>query len=262
MCVGRALAVVGLAAIVSGCELLDGLVSPTSPGPSSADAVAGRVVSGRGGDGLAGALIEVEGLPPARTDSSGAFRLEGARPGQRVRISAEAHLGRETSLLTSADTAIDLISLAPPFSLDFYRELGRDATSGRLSPLVIWAAPPSFYVTGRDRQDLPVPPAIVDLVTRMIHQTVAQATGGRFGGVRVETGSETRAPTRGWITVEFSANPTFGLCGEATVGSDPGRVLLGLQPANDCGLGLAPSPGCIAHEVGHGLGSGTTRESE
>ncbi len=252
---GRSLlALAGLAVGLGGCEIGKGPVGPTSPGSPAAATVSGRVVSNRDSVGIPGALVEAHGLEPARTDASGRFTLEGAQPGQRVTISADAHLTRDTSLSRVGDPAIDLISLAPPFSLDFYRELGRAAVDSRMLPLLVWNRAPRFYVTTTDRQGQSVPAPVVALVTRMIHQTSDAVTGGGLGPIRVETGAEARALATGWITVEFTSDPAFSLCGQASVGGDPGWILLSLNQANDCGLGLAPSPGCVAHEVAHTLG--------
>ncbi len=247
---GRLVAAQIVALCMLGCQR--GNPSGPSGATASGAEMSGRVVSSRDGQGLAGARVEIEGHAPAETDASGLFRVAGAGAGRRALITAAGHLTRETSL--KASLTIDLISLSPPFAVDFYRELARNATGSALQPLQIWDDPPSYFVRTVDREGRPVSPTVVALVVRVVNQMVVQTTDGRLAGLAVESGPEPPVDLRGWVDVEFTSDPEYALCGEALVGTNPGRILLSLNDSNDCGLGTAPSPGCIAHEVGHTLG--------
>lgn len=65
-----------------------------------------------------------------------------------------------------------------------------------------------------------------------------------------------RSEQAGWIAVRFTANLP-GLCGQATIGANPGLISIRTDPASTCGSSCAVSritTDVIAHEVGHALG--------
>src|SRR6185503_7617629 len=98
---------------------------------------------------VAGAEILSAGSRIAVTAADGRFSIPNPGP-IAVSLVADGYLTRRTRISGArTDLVIDLISLAPPFSLDYYRQLGRNAQDGAGGPLLgltSWSIDPSVYI--------------------------------------------------------------------------------------------------------------------
>jgi hypothetical protein len=224
------------------------------PPPSQTSVVSGRIVSNPGGSGVANATLDVQGAT-VTADASGFFSLPSSSQDRKVTVTASGYIGRETWLRSGSrsNVKIDVIADVAPFSLDFYRTIARGAGSTSLQPLRRWDESPSFYIKTTDQAGNEVPTSAVDVVENTIRQSVPTITGGHLSVARVERGSAGRAMTKGWVNVELTTDPNYDFCGEALVGSNPGRILINATNRNKCGSQM-PSPGCIGHELGHAMG--------
>ena len=104
-----------------------------------------------------------------------------------------------------------------------------------------------------DQNGRPVEPEVLAVVREALPRAVTEFTGGKLSAAAVETGTETRAPANGWITVDIVRNPgERQVCGSAQIGANPGTITLN----NDvCSCGSNKIPGALVmHEVGHALG--------
>lgn len=89
-------------------------------------------------------------------------------------------------------------------------------------------------------------------VTRTLESAMREFSGGVLQVAGIETGRDN--PERsGWITVEFTEDPTSRFCGTARIAGDPGRIVLNLNRCGGC-PGSRIRPATVAHEVGHALG--------
>lgn len=241
-----------------GCQRMKGSALPDAPSSSgvSAAQIVGRVVDNPNGHPVAGARLAFEGMDPVIADGEGRFAAPASAMQRRVSISADGHLTRETSLRPQAaggDVLVDLVSLAPPFSLEFYREIARNTTSASLLPIQRWVSSPNFYLKTTDQNDVAVDPAAVAVVERVIRRAVTEASGGRLSPGHVELGAGRRPMAAGWINVELTSDPDYPYCGESLVGANPGRIIINVSSRNRCGS-VVPSPACVGHEVGHAMG--------
>jgi hypothetical protein len=152
------------------------------------------------------------------------------------------------------NVTFDLIPLAAPFSVDFYRALVRNGyeSPGKLETLRRWTTDPSFYIRSADQNGKPIEPEVIAVVLASIPEAVRQWTGGRLAVAHLETGTETRPAAAGWIVVNLVRDPSSRYCGLSYIGSNPGEITLW----NDrCSCGSVKiSGGLVAHEVGHALG--------
>lgn len=262
------------AALVLGLAIGCGGSDQRPTGPATPPAtVGGRVVSTPGGRPVAGAEIVAGGTRLAVTGADGRFSF--ANPGPTaVSIAAEGYLTRETRLSGAhTDLAIDLIALAPPFSLEFYRQLVRNTQDGdraRPQPLRRWTANPNVYVfTNRVTAQFtdsgePIPQYLVDLCRTVVPSVITQVTGGRLGAGRFETGTDARAlgpGLDGAIAIHFRRRFQVPSPDTPTDCVDSGNIGNGnsaqvsfcysLEEAFGCTL---ITPGVVAHEIGHALG--------
>jgi len=241
--------------------------SPTPPSNLSSWTYEGRVVSTQTQAPVAGAVIQPQPAAGAVavTDAAGAFAIEIASEGDPVvTIEAPGMLPRRTTLAGGQDRTrltIDLISLDPPFSLEFYRQLARnrfDAPNSTPRLISRWEEQPNFYIkTTVLGGSAVVEQARVDRTIASIRNIVPQATAGHFQAGAIEMGPDDRPPQRGWIRVLFRNDPYFTACGTGTVGANPGVVNLSLNCFGDP-IGGPPEQGpsafVVAHEVGHAMG--------
>jgi hypothetical protein len=217
---------------------------------------------------VAGAMVSVLiGQTPTvlTTDSSGAweFSRTGATPtGIPVDVTAGGFISRQTHLRWEAGTRdgieIGLIRDAAPFSMQYYRELVRDAytdPAAELRNLRRWATPPDFYIDTRNpRSGGTISSQELERLIILIREAVPQMTGGRFQAGSIESGPEARAPRVGYINVSFFHEPEGERCGWALVGANPGEIELNYG-VDICGSRCGAFPWrTVSHEVGHALG--------
>jgi hypothetical protein len=237
--------------------------APT-PAPTSTErwAISGQVVATGSRRPIGGARVTSDVGPTTQADAAGAFRLGSdinpAFTPHAFTVDADGYLSRKAyvrweSGLRSGIT-FDLIPLAAPFSIDFYRALVRNGyeAPSQLEPLRRWTTNPSFYVRSADQNGKPIEPEVMAVVLDAIPEAVRQFTGGVLRVAQLESGPETRQPAQGWITVNIIRDMSLPYCGEAFVARDPGEITLVNDRCN-CGS-VKISGGLVAHEVGHALG--------
>jgi hypothetical protein len=239
-------------------------VPPPPPPPTQSDlwTVSGRVVALGDGRAVGGARLTTDPGPSTDSDAGGAFRLAGNSAPQGTllgfTIDSPAYVPHKAYLRyqpgTRENVTFDLIPLAAPFSIDFYRALVRNAheTPGQLEPLRRWTTNPRFYVRSADQNGRPIEPEVMTVVLASIPEAVRQFSGGVLSVSQLESGPETRAPAAGWITVNIIRDPSLPYCGQSFIARDPGEIVLVNDRCN-CGS-VKISGGLVAHEVGHALG--------
>jgi hypothetical protein len=244
-------------------------VSPSEPSPSqplptsNLWTVNGRIVSYGSGQAVAGARVVPEVGDAVTTGADGAFRIGSTsnptNTPYKVMVEAGGHVAREARLNwqrgTRDNVTLDLIPLAPPFSLDFYRQLVRNTYEepGDFEPLRRWTTNPSLYIqTTDDRRDT-IDEVTVEMVSSTVSQAVSDFSAGTLRVARVETGRLPRPEERGWIQVKFFRELEERVCARAYVGRDPGEISLVYNYCG-CGSGSRVAPNVIRHEVGHAMG--------
>lgn len=234
--------------------------TPPPPPPTFAFVVAGRVVASGTRAPVAGAALTFGGSPPTLSAPDGSFRHASdtapATAPYRVDVTAPGHVDRSLWLNYArerTDVPVDLLPLSAPFSLDFYRQLVRNASEQvELSSLRRLTRSPSIYIRTVDNIGREVDAATMTAITSTIRSSVREFSGGQLQVTTVETGRDN--PERpGWITVEFVEDPLSTTCGTARIAGDPGRILLNLNRCGGC-PGTRIRPATVAHEVGHALG--------
>lgn len=235
--------------------------SPPPPTPTYAFAVSGLVVSSATGAPVPGAMLTLGGGTPVQSAADGTFRFTSQTNPEftpyRVEVTAPGHVDRVFWLNWARDRTavqIDLVSLAPPFSLEFYRQLVRNGYDqpDSLRSLNRLTRSPSVYVRTVDSNGREVDPATISAVTATIQSAVRDLSGRQLQVAAIETGRDN--PQRaGWITVEFTEDADTLTCGTAWVAADPGRIMLNLNRCGGC-PGTRIRPETVAHEVGHALG--------
>lgn len=224
--------------------------------------MSGRVVALGDGRAVSGARLTSDPGPATDADAGGAFRVAGNSAPQGTllgfAIDSPAYVPHKAYVRYQAGTrenvTFDLIPLAAPFSIDFYRALVRNGheAPGQLEPLRRWTTSPRFYVRSADQNGRPIEPEVMDTVFASIPEAVRQWTGGRLSVAQLESGPETRPAAAGWITINIVRDPSSRFCGQAIVAGNPGEITLWNDRCN-CGS-VKISGGLVAHEVGHALG--------
>jgi hypothetical protein len=156
---------------------------------------------------------------------------------------------------TRTGVAIEAIRDAAPFSMEFYRNFVRGTYDQPGAPYAVlrWMESPRFYVKTVDQNGRAIEPEVLQVVRESIGRAVSAFTAGRLSLAALETGTESRPETPGWIIVNIRRDPNERTtCGFANVGSNPGSITLN----NDvCSCGSNKIPGALVmHEVGHALG--------
>jgi hypothetical protein len=235
-------------------------VPVTPPPPPNRWSLAGRVVDTVTGVPVPGAVLEPAGFPAVTADAAGEYAIQADTlppdSSFTVTVRASGFITREAQVPSArgARTGVDisLIRDAAPFSLDFYRQLVRNATRTPedLEPLLRWTTAPKFYMrTVEEGTARPVEAEVLALVQEWLLLGVSMWTGWTVP--TFESGPEARGSQAGWIRVVFirSDEP---FCGTSFVGRNPGLITLALDVC-DCGSRKVP-PDTILHEVGHALG--------
>lgn len=257
------------AIVLTGCGR-DSPVSPTPPPDPDTPSVAGTVVGNPDQRPVPGASVTLGGVSTS-TDVQGRFsfttqpNVSGPMP---LRIAAAGHITRDSFLSVShsmTDLMIDVITDAPPFSLDFYRQFARNAhdSPSNLFPTRRWTMAPSFYIkTTVDETGEAIPPAWIDRLRTIFINSVPELSAGRLSVAAIETGPEARPAMAGWVNVLFQrvlSDPNAG--GAATVGGNQGTMWLRYYPGEVTPGGAVARPECeflvvsaAEHEVVHTMG--------
>ncbi len=233
---------------------------PPSPPPPDRWSFSGRVVDTVNGAPVPGAVLQPAGFEPIAADATGAFVFQADRLPEYtpflVTVNAAGFITREAQVMWQRGerTGVDigLIRDAPPFSLDFYRQLVRSAmdTPETLLSLRRWREPPRFYMrTVEEDSGRAVEPEVLALVREWSIRAVDMWTG--WSTPVFESGPERRPDQPGWIHIIFVRTDEL-FCGRAFVGRNPGLITYSLDVC-DCGSLKVP-PSTVVHEVGHALG--------
>ena len=245
--------------------------TPTPP-PTPADnwVITGRVVAYGSGTPVSGARVMPGAASSTTTDADGNFRLSStlapSSPPIAVKVEADGYVTRDLFLRYQAGTrggvTIDLIRNAAPFRLDFFNDLVRGKYSidhgafegydEPLPPILRLDEAPKFYVRTIDQNGRAVEPEVLGVVLPAIRKAVTDWTGGVMSVTTLETGTQTRPRTDGWIVVNITRDYSSQFCGRAFLGATDGQITF----VNDrCNCGSNKISGSIvAHEVGHALG--------
>jgi hypothetical protein len=240
-----------------------GPASPVAPTPVQVP-LSGTLTSLQTGAPIAGAAVRSTGPSalPTITDAFGAYTIWGFPGVWEMTFLADGFVPRRTRLPVTdrtVDIRVNAISLDPPFSLEYYREVVRGARDfpDRLLTLARWTEAPRFFFLTRtvDAGD-PVPDVIFDRMEEFASFLTPRLTGGRFSPAGFGRGPDRPASTSGWIIVESYSDGipgAPGAGGDALVGVNPGRIRLLLNPSPrvSCTFAMA---GAFYHEVVHALG--------
>lgn len=243
--------------------------TPPSPvGPTAlngAHVIGGVVVGMQTRRPVPGASIELThaGNLMISTDSAGRFTAPSVPEGTLLtRITASGHLTYTSRIHVSRsrdDLTLALISLEPPFSLDFYRQFARNgAESSVLNELRPWTVSPSFYVRTRteDSGD-DIPADVIEALRRVFGNSVAELSGGRLAMAAFEAGPDPRASRDGWVNVRWQRELLDGgAIGQASVGGNTGTMQLVYDPeAGMSGWECEALAVAVAdHEIVHTMG--------
>jgi hypothetical protein len=177
----------------------------------------------------------------------------------RLGISGSELLAREVWVTWQrgprTNVTLDAIRDRPPFSMDFYRQFARGTYDHADAPFPIlrWMEAPKIYVKTVDQNGRAIEPEVLPVVRDALARGVTEFSAGRYSVAALETGTEPRAPTVGWINVEFVRDPNERrTCGSARVGANPGSITF-ISDVCACGSNKIPGP-LVLHEVGHVMG--------
>lgn len=229
------------------------------PPPPNQWSLSGRVVDTVTGAPVPQAVLQPAGFAQVTAGDDGVFSFEHVTLPQyspyEVTVSAPGYITRAAQVMWQrgprTGVEIGVIRDAPPFSLEFYREIVRNGmeTPENLQPLRRWTAAPRIYIQTIDDVGRSVEPEVLELVREWTHHAVAQWTG--WSVPTTELGTEARGDVPGWIRVVF-VRTSDNICGTSYVGRNPGLITYSLDSC-DCGSRKV-APGTIMHEVGHALG--------
>ena len=247
--------------------------TPTTPStpntpvtPSNTWSAAGQVTAVGTGQGVGGAALTPGwSLAPVTTDAEGFFEMGAvANPPSTpypVAVSAPGMVTRDTwfTWARGPRTGIDvsLIRESAPFSMEFYRQFVRgmfDNASDANAPYpnFRWTSAPNFYVRTIDSVGRTVEPEVLAVTLDALRRAVPAYTAGTYQAGTIETGTEVRAESTGWINVDFMRNTGGRTCGTSFVGRNPGVITLYIDV---CSCGSNKVPGAVTmHEVGHAMG--------
>jgi hypothetical protein len=247
--------------------------APTSPPAPTTVSVSGNILGNPSGSPMSGLAVSL-GLPSpvtVTTDSTGAFAFVNSNPfvvSAPISIEGPGILRRDSQMTLSQsrnNIAIDVITTAPPFNYQYYKEFlrnGRDAPDS-LQPLRPGTVPRHYYIKTTNENGVPVNPVVIAETTSIILSSVPVFTGGKLQAT-VETVADAVPSASGVFNVLFMTvlpDPSAG--GQATVGGDSGTVWLEYDPnkplASNYGLPngaqcMGIASGAMLHEIVHSVG--------
>jgi hypothetical protein len=248
----------------SGYSTPSALPLPT-PGGGGNGTVTGSVVAQDDRAPVSGATVTMSGVVK-NTDAQGAFTLTGVPDSGSggLTVQSPGHLlrGVALELAPSRNVTVDVIRLAPPFSLGFYQTFVRNGLESlTLLETRRWTMNPSFYfVTTVADSELTIPADILKQIQDNFARSVVDLSGGRYQVAAFESGPEIRLPEEGWVIVSFASQLFGGALGRSSVGGNMGTMALRYDP------GLPSNPvtnphGCSSpvlsiadHEITHTMG--------
>jgi hypothetical protein len=240
--------------------------TPTTPTPpANLWTITGQVLTNGTGQGVSGATVTEAWSPESVTsDSSGNYSI--GDPGfpqysdiNHFVVSAPGMITHEVWVNfargTRSGVNIDLIKNAAPFSQDFYNQFVRDTFDndpGAPFPIERWTSAPSFYVQTVDQNGKAIEPEVLAVTYDALRRAVPEWTAGQYAAAAIESGTDARPQTTGWINVLFRRDSKSTRCGESLVGRNPGVMTLW---DDRCSCGSVKIPGSVTvHEVGHAMG--------
>ena len=241
--------------------------TPSAPAPPPVPvntwALAGTVVDTVGRQGISAASVAPSwDLGPVSADAAGGYMLTAvASPPNpyKLTVSADGFVTREQWVSWQAGPrsgiTLDLIRNSAPFSMEFYRQLVRGTYDQEGAPwgVLRWREAPRFYFKTLDQRGRPLERDVVTYIRDALTRAVPEFTGGLYAAT-VETGTETRPDTDGWINVLVRYDRSErSTCGTAFVGRNPGEITLIINDVCSCGSIKVPGS-VVLHEVGHALG--------
>jgi len=245
-----------------------GNAAPPAPTPTPAPVptdnwvITGRVVAYGSSTPVSRARVAPLSGSAATTDSTGAFRLSSTTaPSSQpiaVTVDAEGYVTREMFLRyqagTRGDVTLTLIRETAPFSLGFFKALVRNEFEGpgNLRPVLRLVTSPKVYVRTVDQRGRMIEKEVLEVVLPAIRKAVSDWSGGVLSVTTLETSTETRPRTEGWIVVNIIRDYTIDYCARTYVGATDGQVTL-VDDRCRCGSNKI-SGEIVAHEIGHALG--------
>jgi len=150
---------------------------------------------------------------------------------------------------------VDVIALAPPFSLNFYRELARNQLDGQsLQPLSVWLGDdPKVYLRTVDQGGNAVEADLLSAAADLIPRAVSDWSDGKRHVQTFERGTATRDVEAGWIIVNVRHTGRQTRCAQTTRDRADDALIELMDGACPCGTSGVP-PRAIVHEVGHAMG--------
>ncbi len=249
-----------------------GSVPSNQAGPSPATPtnriVTGRVVSDPSGQTIQGATIEPTGYGPVASSNDGMFSIDiGSSFSARVTGKAAGHLDHQNVAISSAEmTKVGLISLAPPFNLETYRQIVRNTLEGSSNPQTLrrQTSQPTFYLNPLLEDGTEIPEREVAHVVEIIQRAFPEATDGVFNAQLLNIVREFPAQTVGRsVRVSFSTNlrsngePVCGMAGSSAMFLQYGERSGGDPPGVGscvCNKAWKVEEANVIHEIGHVAG--------
>jgi hypothetical protein len=109
--------------------------------------------------------------------------------------------------------------------LTFYRQLARGAYDGEIIyELFPWTTNPSIYIRTVDITGRVIEPEVMSLVLDWSRRSVPMWTAGKLQAAVIETGSEDRPDTPGWIVIDFTRDFGSDSCGSRPLAVTQGEL--------------------------------------
>lgn len=237
--------------------------APTTTPPSNAWSVTGRITTLDTGSGVAGATVTPQwALAAVTADGNGTYKIsDTSTPPSTplpVTISGDGIISHDVFINWArgnrAGVDVSVIHDAPPFSMDYYKQLVRGTFDADNAPwpTLRWVTPPSFYIRTIDDAGTALPQSVIDGIVEAINRAVPAWSGGQYAPAAIQTGTDVRAQTVNWINIDIKQNtdPNSRHCGQSLVGGNPGQITFW---ENVCPCAVIPGE-VVVHEVGHAMG--------